>query len=96
MRRAGLLGVCCLWSIAMTLSGISIYESSAYAEDGKASTTIVGTVHNQDLRRVAQAVIEVKDQEGLLVASGVSDEAGEFTLSVPCSIPIVVSMLSWR
>ena len=26
--------------------------------------TIVGTVQNQDLRRVGQAIVEVKDQEG--------------------------------
>jgi hypothetical protein len=83
MQRAGLLRVFCLWSVAMTLSGISIHGSSAYAEDGQPSTTLIGTVQNQDLRRVAQAVIEVKNQEGTLVASGVSDEAGEFTLSVP-------------
>ena len=93
MRRAGLLGICCLWSVAMTLSGLSMYGALAYAEDGKVSTTIAGTVHNQDLRRVAQAVIEVKDQEGSLVASGVSDEAGDFVLAVPMSGTYSVSAL---
>jgi hypothetical protein len=85
MRRASLLSVCCLWSVAMTLSGILIHGPLAYAEEGQASATIMGTVQNQDLRRVAQAVIEVKDQAGSLVASGVSNAAGEFTLSVPTS-----------
>ncbi len=85
MRRAGLLGVCCLWSVAMTVSGVSIPGPLAYAEEGQPSATIMGTVQNQDLRRVAQAVIEVKDQAGSLVASGVSNAAGEFTLSVPAS-----------
>jgi hypothetical protein len=87
MQRAGWLGAFCLWSVAMAVSGISIYGSSAYAEDAKASTTIVGTVHNQDLRRVAQAVIEVKDQAGSLVASGVSN-----TRSVRYKKPIEANM----
>ncbi|MBH0196916.1 MAG: TonB-dependent receptor [Nitrospira sp.] len=82
MPRAGWLRAFCLWLVVMTVSGLSMYGSSAYAEDGYASTTIVGTVHNQDLRRVAQAVIEVKDPEGVLVASGVSDDAGDFVLSL--------------
>lgn len=85
MRRAGLLGVYCLWSVAMTVSGLSIHGPLAYAEEGQPSATIMGLVQNQDLRRVAQAVIEVKDQAGSLVASGVSNAAGEFTLSVPTS-----------
>ena len=45
--------------------------------------TIIGTVQNQDLRRVAQAVVEVKNQEGITVATGVTNDAGEF--SIPLS-----------
>ncbi|MBH0200614.1 MAG: TonB-dependent receptor [Nitrospira sp.] len=45
--------------------------------------TITGTVHNQDLRRVPQVVVEVKDEEGGLVSSGISDDAGEFAIVVP-------------
>lgn len=44
---------------------------------------ITGTVQNQDLRRVGQAIVEVKDQEGTLVTSGVSNHAGEFEVAVP-------------
>ena len=44
---------------------------------------ITGLVQSQDLRRVGQVVIEVKDQEGTLVATGVSNDAGEFRIPVP-------------
>lgn len=42
-----------------------------------------GTVHTQDLRRVPQATVQVRDQEGTLTTSGVTNEAGEFSLAVP-------------
>jgi len=45
--------------------------------------TIVGTVQNQDLRRVAQVLVEVKNQEGTTVATGITNEAGEFSIAVP-------------
>ena len=45
--------------------------------------TITGSVQNQDLRRVPQVVVEVKNQEGALVATGVSNDAGEFSIQVP-------------
>ena len=44
---------------------------------------IVGSVQSQDLRRVGQVVVEVKNQEGTLVATGVSNDAGEFSIPVP-------------
>ncbi|MCX5720991.1 MAG: TonB-dependent receptor [Nitrospirae bacterium] len=47
------------------------------------STLIAGSVQSQDLRRVGQVLVEVKDQEGALVATGLSNEAGEFRISVP-------------
>jgi len=43
---------------------------------------ITGSVQNQDLRRVGQVIIEVKDQEGSLVETGVSNDAGEFRIPV--------------
>jgi len=45
--------------------------------------TIVGTVQNQDLRRVAQVLVEVKNQEWTTVATGITNEAGEFSIAVP-------------
>jgi TonB dependent receptor/Carboxypeptidase regulatory-like domain/TonB-dependent Receptor Plug Domain len=44
---------------------------------------IEGLVQNQDLRRVGQVVVEVKDQEGTVVATGLSDDAGEFRILIP-------------
>ena len=83
MQYVGLIRVFCVGVIAVALWGIGNYVPSVYAADGKSSHTIRGTVQNQDLRRVAQAVIEVKDQEGDLVSSGISDDAGEFLISLP-------------
>ena len=44
---------------------------------------ITGSVQNQDLRRVGQVLVEVKNQEGALVTTGVSNSAGEFSIPVP-------------
>lgn len=44
---------------------------------------ITGLVQNQDLRRVGQVLVEVKDQEGTLVTTGVSNDVGEFNIPVP-------------
>lgn len=59
--------------------------SAADAAEGDPPVLITGTVQNQDLRRVSQAVVEVKNQEGVLVATGVSNDAGDFSISVPAS-----------
>ncbi len=45
--------------------------------------TITGSVQNQDLRRVDQAIVQVRDQEGTVVTSGVTNQAGEFSITVP-------------
>ena len=37
---------------------------------------VTGSVQNQDLRRVDQAIVEVRDQEGTVVAQGVTNQAG--------------------
>lgn len=47
------------------------------------SPLITGSVQNQDLRRVGQVLVEVKNQEGALVTTGVSNDAGEFRVPVP-------------
>ncbi len=66
--------VCGVWAQA---------ESVAYCRNGEGETIIRGTVQNQDLRRVGQVVVEVKDQEGNVVATAVSNAAGEYAVSVP-------------
>ena len=45
--------------------------------------TITGLVQSQDLRRVDQAIVQVRDQEGNVVTQGVTNQAGEFTVTVP-------------
>ena len=48
-----------------------------------ANQTIAGYVQNADLRRVAQATVELRDQEGTLVTSETTTDTGEFVLVVP-------------
>jgi outer membrane receptor protein involved in Fe transport len=55
--------------------------------------SITGVVQNQDLRRVGQVIVEVKDQEGTLVTTGVSNDAGEFSIPVPADGTYSVSAL---
>ncbi len=49
------------------------------------SLQIAGHVQNSDLRRVAQATVELRDQEGVLVVSSATDDAGEFTFVAPAT-----------
>ena len=55
----------------------------AHAAEGDALSPIRGAVQNQDLRRVDQAIVQVRDQEGTVVAQGVTNQAGEFSVLVP-------------
>ena len=57
--------------------------SLTYAADNDLTQTIIGTVQDQDLRRVDQAIVQVRDQEGTMVAQGVTNQAGEFRIVVP-------------
>ncbi len=57
--------------------------SLAFAAEGDGRRIVRGFVQNQDLRRIPQAVVQVKDQEGNPVVTAVTDEAGEFVVSVP-------------
>lgn len=56
--------------------------STAHAAED-AANTVRGMVQNQDLRRVGQVLVEVKDQEGSVVSTAVSNDAGEFAVAVP-------------
>jgi outer membrane receptor protein involved in Fe transport len=57
--------------------------STLSAAEGEQPTVVSGSVQNQDLRRVAAARVEIKDQEGTTVATGVTNDAGEFSIPVP-------------
>ena len=73
--------------MCIVLAGILVIDtqccSTLYAAGRDLPNMIVGTVQNQDLRRVAQVLVEVKNQEGTTVATGITNEAGEFSIAVP-------------
>ena len=75
--RIGIIGI-----IAVVLSCVSGAGDAASAADDE-FRTIIGLVQTQDLRRVDQALVRVRDQEGNTVAQGVTNQAGEFTVTVP-------------
>ncbi|TKB74884.1 MAG: TonB-dependent receptor [Nitrospira sp.] len=66
----------CLCVVCMSF----LHQARAFAVE---PNHIVGSVQNQDLRRIGQVVVEVKNQEGTLVTTGVSNDAGEFSIPVP-------------
>ena len=53
------------------------------ASAASANQTITGYVQNADLRRVAQATVELRDKEGTLVTSATTTDAGGFMLFTP-------------
>jgi len=65
--------------LAFTFS-LGILEDSHAVSGGQ---KIAGYVQNMDLRRVAQTTVELRDQEGALVISESTDDAGEFILVAP-------------
>jgi len=80
MRRGGYGS---LFSVGLSLV-LSIGGATWQAEaaEGQVNGIITGTVQNQDLRRAGQATVQVRDQEGNVVAQGVTNQAGEFSLTV--------------
>src|SRR6267143_1257450 len=56
-----------------------LYQGHAVAAE---PNLITGLVQNQDLRRVDQAIVQVRDQEGTVVTQGVTNQAGEFSVLV--------------
>ncbi|WP_455243636.1 TonB-dependent receptor [Petrachloros mirabilis] len=54
-----------------------------HAVGAEKAETIHGIVQSQDLRRVPQAIVELKNQEGDTVEKVVSNDAGEFSLQAP-------------
>ena len=73
----GLLGLIAI----IALDGVQA-STFAQATEGDALRIISGVVQNQDLRRVDQAIVQVKDQEGNVVTQGVTNQAGEFSVMV--------------
>jgi hypothetical protein len=73
------LGIGLLSLLLVVLSGVcdAVFAAS---DDAR---MITGLVQGQDLRRVDQAIVQVRDQEGNVVTQGVTNQAGEFTVTVP-------------
>ncbi len=72
--------------IVMTAIGLVLVEGLFVALDAAErdeKRMITGIVQNQDLRRVDQAIVQVRDQEGTVTTQSVTNQAGEFSLSVP-------------
>jgi outer membrane receptor protein involved in Fe transport len=69
------MGVC-VW-----LGGASSGTGIARAEES-VTRMVTGFVQNQDLRRIPQAVVQMKNQEGSVVATAVTNDAGEFAVTV--------------
>ena len=66
------------------MCGVGVgHASSLLAAESESPQTIRGSVQNQDLRRVHRAVVEVKDQEGTTIATAVTNDAGEFSITLP-------------
>ena len=65
--------------LALAFDVSSVFAQEPAVAKGR---TITGTVQNQDLRRVPQASVEVKDQEGTAVGTTVANDAGEFAVDL--------------
>jgi len=65
----------------LTVLGISS-SSFVHAAEVHALRPITGSVQNQDLRRVDQAIVQVRDQEGNIVAEGITNQSGEFSVTM--------------
>ena len=80
LTRIVQIGIGCLFGTGMF--AIPPVAAQEMPPSGK-TRMVTGIVQNQDLRRVSQATVEVKDQEGGVVGSSIANEAGEFTVEIP-------------
>lgn len=76
--RLGIIG--CILNLMLLANTVARAEGIAASAEFR---TVEGFVQTRDLRRVPQAIVRVRDQEGTTVVEGVTDEAGEFALTVP-------------
>ena len=84
-----------VWCLGGWLGAFSVLVAHAQQPAGDASRTVVGIVQNQDLRRVPQAAVQVKDQEGTVIVTAVANEAGEFTVDLPSQGTGIPSAPRW-
>jgi outer membrane receptor protein involved in Fe transport len=78
--------------IGLSLGGvlsIGLFFSSTVWAQGQepvsrgTGRTVTGAVQYQDLRRVGQAVVQIRDQEGSVISDVISNDAGEFSITLP-------------
>ncbi|HKN85438.1 MAG TPA: Plug domain-containing protein, partial [Nitrospiraceae bacterium] len=86
-----------LWIMGLLSLGIAgIGESWAQTpapEFPPPSRMVKGWVQYEDLRKVGQVAVHVRDQEGQIVSQSVTNEAGEFSVAVPTDGAYSVSAL---
>ena len=86
-----------LWIVGLLSLGIvNVGESGAQVsapEFPTPSRMVKGWVQYEDLRKVGQVVVSVRDQEGQIVSQSVTNEAGEFSIAVPTDGAYSVSAL---
>ena len=86
-----------LWIMGLlSLYIFSVGESRAQtpaSESPTPSRIVKGWVQYEDLRKVGQVAVSVRDQEGQTVSQSVTNEAGEFSAAVPTDGAYSVSAL---
>ena len=75
-RRVLVMAIVCLLHFERVIPVVGAAEPSQLH-------TVTGSVQNQDLRRVPQVMVELKDQEGIIVSTTVTNAAGEFAIRAP-------------
>ncbi len=74
--------------VVLSLANIFLNHSGALAQEGASNIVermwiLTGVVQYEDLRRVPQATVELRDQEGSLLDSQVTNEGGTFIFRAP-------------
>ena len=81
-----------LLSLGLVSAGESWAQPSA-SELPAPSRMVKGWVQYEDLRKVGQVVVQVRNQEGQIISQSVTNEAGEFSIPVPTDGAYSVSAL---
>ncbi|MFY4730053.1 carboxypeptidase regulatory-like domain-containing protein, partial [Nitrospira sp. BLG_2] len=71
-----------IWALVGFVVALSVLARNVEASETGPNGTITGTVQSQDLRRIDQAIVQIRDQEGNVVTQGVTNQAGEFSVQV--------------
>ncbi len=75
---------CVVALLLVSLAAVCSFGGPARAQERELSgRPLSGTVQYQDGRRVGQAIVQLRDQEGQVIEEAVSNDAGEFGLAVP-------------